>query len=137
MIGHLQSGSTFTYPYSRRVSGPAGAGGKPAKKRGDPGPGHGTKGGGTMDSKHCVFVLSADGSFVQHGPARASEAQARSVARLLARRLGWVTVWGTAAPAPADGPLPDGLPTAALAGLSPVWKDATLAAQWAATARTR
>lgn len=83
-----------------------------------------------------VFVLSSGGSFVQHGPRRSSEKQAQSVAKLLARRLGWVCVVADVAP-PVPDSLPDGLPSEFLAGLSPVWKDPDLAARWAAAGRAR
>ncbi len=79
--------------------------------------------------KNIVFVQSASGVFVQHGPMRRSEAQATAVARTLARRLGWVAVAAASCPDKAKpGP---GAPSLALAGLSPVWKDAGLAAKWA------
>lgn len=81
-----------------------------------------------------VFVLSASGVFVQHGPVRASEKQSVSVARSLSRRLGWVAVSGVVPPA-VPAALPAGLPSDFLAGLSPVWKDPGLAARWAAGGR--
>lgn len=84
--------------------------------------------------KHSVYVLTSTGTWVTHGAPRASEGQARSVARLLARRLGWLTAWGTEAPEPVDpeAATTAGAPTADLASLSPVWKNADLAAKWAA-----
>jgi hypothetical protein len=81
-----------------------------------------------------VFVLSSSG-WVSHGPRRASERQARHVARLLEQRLGWTTAVGSRAPAVPD-PLPAGLPPLELAGLSPVWRDPDLARMWGRTNRT-
>lgn len=77
-----------------------------------------------------VFVLSSAG-WVQHGPTRRSPAQASSVARLLRKRLGWVTC--AADVPPTEVPASDLAP--ALASLSPVWKDATLAKVWAAAGK--
>ncbi len=76
---------------------------------------------------NIVFVLSASG-WVSHGPVRASERQARDVARQLAKRLDWTTEVGTRAPA-VPHPLPSELPSPALAALSPVWRDPELAAR--------
>lgn len=81
-------------------------------------------------SKPTVFVFDQTGTPVAHGPARASLAQAEGVAKTLARRLGWETVVSVEVP-PARDPSPR-RPVAALAGLSPVWKDAALAAAWEA-----
>lgn len=80
--------------------------------------------------RYTVFVYSNTGSPVAHGPARASLAQATSVAKMLTKRLGWDCAVSVAPPA--DLPAQDRRPVAALAGLSPVWKDAALAAAWEA-----
>lgn len=85
-------------------------------------------------SKPSVYVFDTFGAPHAHGPARASQAQAETVARMLTRRLGWETAVGVEAPAPRP-PAP-GRPSAAQAACSPVWKDAALAAAWEAGKRS-
>lgn len=82
--------------------------------------------------KNIVFVQDKTGAFHQHGPVRKSEAQAENVARQLSSKLGWFAV--AAASCPPAGPLGPAKfpPPAELAGLSPIWKHAGLAKQWAA-----
>lgn len=83
-------------------------------------------------SKNTVFVASSTG-WVQHGPVRKSDTQATSVARSLARRLGWVAIAADPESLPA---CPASAVPVGLAGLSPVWRDPVLAAQWAAGGRS-
>jgi hypothetical protein len=78
--------------------------------------------------KNIVFVRSASGIFVQHGPVRRSEAQAETVARLLRRKLGWDALAAASLPEPVAADA--SAPSEALAGLSPVWRDAELARRW-------
>jgi hypothetical protein len=83
-----------------------------------------------MPDKTIVFVLSSAG-WVSHGPRRASERQARHVAKLLQQRLGWITTVGNIAPKVPD-PLPAGLPSFEMATCSPVWRHPELAKRWGA-----
>lgn len=80
----------------------------------------------SASGRPTVWVLSKDG-FKAHGAPRASVGQATSVARTLAKRLGWTTEVSDTCPEP--GARTSDLP-ATLASLSPIWKDATLAAKW-------
>ena len=89
----------------------------------------------TNPTHTTVFVRANDGTWHQHGPVRKSADQAASVARTLAKRLGWTTAAAAEAPATGTGTATD--PTPALAALSPVWKDPGLAARWAAAATVR
>lgn len=75
-----------------------------------------------------TYVLASNGTFVQHGPRRSSEKQAKHVAGLLRRRLGWVVT--VADSLPADVAADASAPTVAQAGCSPVWRDPALAARW-------
>jgi hypothetical protein len=86
-------------------------------------------------AKQAVFVLASDGSFVQHGPFRASAPQAAHVVRVLARRFGWVSVAAETAPRKGSLAVPAGAPSAALAAVSPVKDPALLAAMPAPRSR--
>ena len=89
----------------------------------------------TDPTAKTVFVRATDGVWRAHGPVRKSPEQAASVARTLARRLGWATVAAAEAPAPSAAAAGD--PSPALAVLSPVWKDPGLKTRWDAAAATR
>lgn len=84
-------------------------------------------------SKFTVYVLSTQG-WIGHGKERASEAQAKHVARLLAKRLGWTATAATEPP-PTPEAIPETAPAPEFAGLSPIWKDPVLAAKWEAAAQ--
>lgn len=86
-----------------------------------------------MDPKYTVFVYDQTGTPHAHGPARASLAQATSVAKTLTKRLGWDCAVSTEVPP--SVPVQDRRPTATQAACSPVWKDATLALAWEASKR--